>query len=325
MVTIRISDHLIQSLYSNSSGGRGRGPRGGNDDHVDELNSQGNDRGGGAIVYTRCIEKIKSVQDMSGCRDNQKVKYTAGSFVDFKNLTREEFCLSNEMQKLETELWNHAMVGAGHVTYTDRFWLVIIPLLDGKVLRVLGERPKEKVRHLMSAKEHKQEEIVVVKDFLKTRKEHEVHLGLDLEFLIEEKLYAKFSKCKFWLRKEQFLGHVINGDGIHVDPSNIEAVKNWEAPRTPSEGEEQERAFQTLKDKLCNVPILALLDRTEDFVVYYDASGLGLCCVLMQRELFSDYDCKIRYHPGKANVVADALSRKERMTPNRVQAMNMTL
>ncbi|GKC95322.1 putative reverse transcriptase domain-containing protein, partial [Tanacetum coccineum] len=140
----------------------------------------------------------------------------------------------------------------------------------------------------------------------------------------------------------QFLGHVINGDGIHVDPSKIEAVKYWEAPRTPFE----EMTFQTLKDKLCNAPVLALLDRPKDFVVYYDASGLGLGYVLMQRdkiwrhyfygtesviyidhkslqhifnqkelnmhqhrwiELFSDYDYEIRYHLGKANVVADAL------------------
>ncbi|GKD78134.1 hypothetical protein Tco_1340755 [Tanacetum coccineum] len=71
---------------------------------------------GGAVMYTRWIEKMESVQDMSGCGDNQKVKYAAGSFV-----VREEFCLSNEMQKLETELWNHAMVGAGHAAYTDRF------------------------------------------------------------------------------------------------------------------------------------------------------------------------------------------------------------
>ncbi|GKE72430.1 putative reverse transcriptase domain-containing protein, partial [Tanacetum coccineum] len=124
----------------------------------------------------------------------------------------------------------------------------------------------------------------------------------------------------FGLREVQFLGHVINGDGIHVDTSKIESVKNWEAPRTPSEvrsflglegyylrfienfskiakpltiltqksktydwGEEQENAFQTLKDKLCNAPVLALPDRPEDFVVYCDASGLGLGCVLMQR------------------------------------------
>nr|GEU61692.1 reverse transcriptase domain-containing protein [Tanacetum cinerariifolium] len=90
-------------------------------------------------------------------------------------------------------------------------------------------------------------------------------------------------------------------------------------------GEEQEWSFQTLKDKLCNAPVLALLDRPKDFVVYWDASGLGLGCVLMQKELFSDYDCEIRYHHGKANVVADALGRKERIKPNRTRSLNMTL
>ncbi|GJS78174.1 putative reverse transcriptase domain-containing protein [Tanacetum coccineum] len=183
--------------------------------------------------------------------------------------------------------------------------------------------------------------------YSKTREKHELHLGLVLELLKKEKLYAKFSKCDIWLREVQFLGHVINGDGIHVYPSKIEAVKNWEASRTTSEkcktfdwGEERELAFQTLKDKLCNAPVLALPDGPKDFVVYCDASGLGLCCILMQRgkviayasrqtksviytnhkslqhffsqkelnmrqhrwiELFSDYDCEIRYHPGKAN------------------------
>ncbi|GJW48119.1 putative reverse transcriptase domain-containing protein [Tanacetum coccineum] len=69
---------------------------------------------GGAIVLTRWIKKMESVQDMSGCSVDQKVKYTTGSFV-------EEFCPSHEMQKLESKLWNHAMVGAGHAVYTDRF------------------------------------------------------------------------------------------------------------------------------------------------------------------------------------------------------------
>nr|GEV57031.1 hypothetical protein [Tanacetum cinerariifolium] len=126
--------------------------------------------------------------------------------------------------------------------------------------------------------------------------------------------------CRPYLDK-----HVINGNGIHLDPSKIKAVKNWKSPRTLTEGEEQELAFQTLKDKLCNAPVLALLDGPKDFVVYCDASRIGLGCVLMQKELFSDYDCKIRYHPGKANVVADALSRKERVKPKRVRAMNMIL
>ncbi|GJW54274.1 putative reverse transcriptase domain-containing protein [Tanacetum coccineum] len=131
--------------------------------------------------------------------------------------------------------------------------------------------------------------IVFIDDILiyfKTREEHEVHLWLVLELLKKEKLYAKFSKCEFWLQEVQFLGHVINGNGIHVDPSKIEAVKNWESPRTPSEIRSflgLERAFQTLKDKLCNAPVLALFDRPKDFVVYCDASGLGLGCVLMQR------------------------------------------
>ncbi|GJZ49322.1 putative reverse transcriptase domain-containing protein, partial [Tanacetum coccineum] len=120
-----------------------------------------------------------------------------------------------------------------------------------------------------------------------------------------------------------FLGHVVNQSGIHVDPSKIEAVKNWKAPTTPSEyewGKEQEAAFQTLKNNLCNAPVLSLPDGVEDFVVYCDASNQGLGCVLMQRdkiELFSDYECEIRYHLGKANMVADALSRKEHVKPRR--------
>ncbi|GKB56729.1 hypothetical protein Tco_0912915 [Tanacetum coccineum] len=76
---------------------------------------------GGVIVYTRWIEKMESVQDMSGCGENQKVKYIAGSFIDLKVFLREEFCPNNEIQKLETEFWCHAMVGAGHAAYTDQF------------------------------------------------------------------------------------------------------------------------------------------------------------------------------------------------------------
>nr|GEV10096.1 putative reverse transcriptase domain-containing protein [Tanacetum cinerariifolium] len=186
--------------------------------------------------------------------------------------------------------------------------------------------------------------IVFIDDILiysKTREDHVEHLRLVLELLKREKLYAKFSKCEFWLREVHFLGHVISGNGIHVDPSKIEAVKNWKAPRTPSEvrsflglagyyrrfiekfskiaksltiltqkcktfdwGEEQENASQTLKDKLCNAPVLALP---------------------MDQNILCDYDCEIRYHHGKANVLVDALSRKERVKPKRVRAMNMTL
>ncbi|GJX12727.1 putative reverse transcriptase domain-containing protein [Tanacetum coccineum] len=244
--------------------------------------------------------------------------------------------------------------------------------------------------------------IVFIDDILiysKTKEDHEVHLRLVLELLRKEKLYAKFSKCKFLLQEVHFLGHVVNQSGIHVYPGKIEAVKNWKAPTTSSEIRSflglAEEAFQTLKNNLCDAPILSLPNGVEDFVVYYDASNQGLGCVLMQRnkviayasrqlkiheknytthdlelgavvfalktwrhylygtksviytdhkslqhifdqkelnmrqrrwiELFSDYECEIRYHPGKANVVADALSRKERVKPKRVRAMAMTI
>ncbi|GJZ29661.1 putative reverse transcriptase domain-containing protein [Tanacetum coccineum] len=360
--------------------------------------------------------------------------------------------------------------------------VVRIPLPDGKVLRVLGERPDKKARFLMGIK--KQEEIVVVREFpelflddlsgLPPIREIEFRIELisgatpvakspyrlapseleelsgqlkelqdkelnkltvkncyplpridDLFYqLLGSQFFSKIDlrsgyhqlivheddipKTAFRTRYGTFRGHcnatlhVNNGNRDHVEPCKIEAVKNWKAPRTPTEkcktfdwGEEQELAFQTLKYKLCNTHVLALPDRPEDFVVYCDASGIGLGCVLMQRgkviayasrqlkiheknytthdlelgavvfalkiwrhylygtksviytdhkslqhifsqkelnmrqrrwiELFSDYDCEIRYHPGKANVVADALSRKERVKPKRVRAMNMIL
>ncbi|GJW08161.1 putative reverse transcriptase domain-containing protein [Tanacetum coccineum] len=69
----------------------------------------------------------------------------------------------------------------------------------------------------------------------RTKEDHKVHLKLVLELLKKEKLYAKFSKCEFWLQEVHFLGHVVNHNGIHMDPSKIEAVKNWKAPITPSE------------------------------------------------------------------------------------------
>ncbi|GJY54896.1 reverse transcriptase domain-containing protein [Tanacetum coccineum] len=216
-IRTRSAGRLVAKLRGGGTGervgrcGRGRGPRGGNDERIDELNVQGNEQGkganrniegvngaqvgnqgnvgnqngnvvnenvqenvrnvlvngnwvgcsykeflacnpkeytgkGGAVVLTQWIKKMESVQDMSGCSINQKVKYTAGSFVgkaltwwnsqirmlsrevavsmswnDFKFMMIEEFCPSHEMQKLETELWNHVIVGAGHAAYTDRF------------------------------------------------------------------------------------------------------------------------------------------------------------------------------------------------------------
>nr|GFA20581.1 reverse transcriptase domain-containing protein [Tanacetum cinerariifolium] len=161
-----------------------------------------------------------------------------------------------------------------------------------------------------------------------------------------EKLYAKFSKCEFRLKEVQFLGHVVNCDGIHVDPSKVESVKNWKTRESSIEirsflglagyywrfienfsniakpltlltqnnktyvwGDKQDEAFHILKDILCNAHVLALPDGPSDYVI----------------ELLSDYECEIKYHSGKANVVVDALSRKERLKPRRVRAMGITI
>ncbi|KAL0539660.1 hypothetical protein IC582_023876 [Cucumis melo] len=263
--------------------------------------------------------------------------------------------------------------------------------------------------------------IVIIDDILiysKTEAEHEEHLRMVLQTLRDNKLYAKFSKCEFWLKQVSFLGHVVSKDGVSVDPAKIEAVTGWTRPSTVSEvrsflglagyyrrfvenfsriatpltlltrkgapffvwSKACEDSFQTLKQKLVTAPVLTVPDGSGSFVIYSDASKKGLGCVLMQQgkvvayasrqlksheqnypthdlelaavvfalkiwrhylygekiqiftdhkslkyfftqkelnmrqrrwlELVKDYDCEILYHPGKANVVADALSRK---------------
>ncbi|KAJ9565973.1 hypothetical protein OSB04_001939 [Centaurea solstitialis] len=277
--------------------------------------------------------------------------------------------------------------------------------------------------------------IVFIDDILiysKTKEEHVAHLREVLEVLRREQLYAKFSKCAFWLQAVQFLGHLVNREGIKVDPSKIEAVMSWEVPKNPSEirsflglagyyrrfiqdfsriavpltkltkksekyvwGPDQQQAFETLRQRLCEAPVLTLPEGMEDMTVYCDASHLGLGCVLMQRgrviayasrqlkpheanypthdlelaavvfalkiwrhylygvkctiytdhrslryfldqpnlnmrqrrwlDVVKDYDCDILYHPGKANVVADALSRKTTHAPLRFAHLKMAV
>ncbi|GJU74193.1 reverse transcriptase domain-containing protein [Tanacetum coccineum] len=204
--------------------------------------------------------------------------------------------------------------------------------------------------------------------FMDLMNRHEVHLKLIPELLEKE---------KFWeILEMQILAtrsslsptnvYVVNSEGIHVDPSKIEAVKNWKPrrpqPRSVSKnkkfewGDGQETAFQTLKDMLCDAPILALPEGAYDFVVYCDTSNQGvLVGVLDARrnkvdayasrqlkiheknytthdleleaiiELFNDYDCVIHYYLGKSNVVADALSRNEWMKLRRTRAMSMKI
>ncbi|GJW97143.1 putative reverse transcriptase domain-containing protein [Tanacetum coccineum] len=166
--------------------------------------------------------------------------------------------------------------------------------------------------------------IVFIDDILiysRNEEEHANHLRIILELLRKEKLYAKFSKCDFWIRMVQFLGHLIDSQGLHVDPAKIEAVKNWASPTTPMEvrqflglagyyrrfiqgfskiakpltkltqknkkyiwEKDQETAFQLLKQKLYEALILALPEGNDDFVIYCDASLQGLGAVLMQKE-----------------------------------------
>ncbi|GKU89663.1 hypothetical protein SLEP1_g3776 [Rubroshorea leprosula] len=108
---------------------------------------------------------------------------------------------------------------------------------------------------------------------------HEKHLRTVLETLRNERLFAKFKKCEFWLDNVAFLGHVVTKDGISVEPQKIEAVDTkfkW----TP----ECEKSFLILKDKLVTAPILALPINGERFTIYSDASKKGLGCLLMQKD-----------------------------------------
>ncbi|GKC30686.1 putative reverse transcriptase domain-containing protein [Tanacetum coccineum] len=252
--------------------------------------------------------------------------------------------------------------------------------------------------------------IVFIDDILiysKSKQEHEEHLKLILKLLKKEKLYAKFSKCEFWILKVQFLGHVIDSKGIHLDSAKIESIKDWASLKTATEIRQflglagyYQRFIEGFSKIVKSMTKLTQKKfkfdwGTENFIIYYDASHKGLGDVLMQNEkviayvsrqlkiheknytthdlelgamvfslkiwrhylyktkctvftdhkslqhildqkelnlrqrrwleLHSDYDCEICYHLEKANVVADALSRKERIKPLRVRALVMTI
>nr|GEX44051.1 putative reverse transcriptase domain-containing protein [Tanacetum cinerariifolium] len=150
--------------------------------------------------------------------------------------------------------------------------------------------------------------IVFIDDILiysRNKEEHEEHLNQNLELLKKEELYAKFSKCEFWIPKIQFLEHMIDSKGIHVDSAKIESIKDWASPKSPTEIRQLlglagyyrrfiEGFFKIAVTppnwpaaeywKLCSAPILALLEGSEDFVAYCDASIKGLGDVLMQRD-----------------------------------------
>ncbi|CAA7022635.1 unnamed protein product [Microthlaspi erraticum] len=229
--------------------------------------------------------------------------------------------------------------------------------------------------------------IIFIDDILvysRSQEEHATHLRLVLEKLREQKLFAKLSKCSFWQREMGFLGHIVSAEGVSVDPAKIEAIRDWPRPSSATEIRsflaECEESFSQLKEMLTTTPVLALPEPGKPYMVYTDASGIGLGCVLMQEgrviayasrqwqgsernrpthdlelgavifalkiwrsyllgetvqvftdhkslqhiftqpmmnarqtrwvEFLADYQVSINYHPGKANLVADALSRR---------------
>ncbi|KAL0417132.1 UNVERIFIED_CONTAM: Retrovirus-related Pol polyprotein from transposon.6 [Sesamum latifolium] len=166
--------------------------------------------------------------------------------------------------------------------------------------------------------------IVFIDDILvysKNREEHEQHLRIVLQILKEKELYAKLSKCEFWVNQVVFLGHVISGDGVMPDPSKVKAVMEWRIPKNATEvrsflglagyyrrfvegfsiiagplkkllrngvafqwTEQCQQSFDELKRRLTSTPILTLPSGSGGYVVYTDASKQGLGCVLMQNE-----------------------------------------
>ncbi|WVZ52360.1 hypothetical protein U9M48_003430 [Paspalum notatum var. saurae] len=164
--------------------------------------------------------------------------------------------------------------------------------------------------------------VVFIDDILvysKNEEDHEEHLRIVLARFREHQLYAKFSKCAFWLREVSFLGHILSEKGVAIDPNKVEDVLNWKQPETVTEirsflglagyyrhfikdfsktakpmtsltkknakylwDPKCEEAFTSLKKSLTSAPVLAQPDVTKPFDVYCDASGNGLGCVLMQ-------------------------------------------
>ncbi|GJX78468.1 putative reverse transcriptase domain-containing protein [Tanacetum coccineum] len=153
--------------------------------------------------------------------------------------------------------------------------------------------------------------------YSKDEEEHGRHLKIILELLKKERLYAKFSKCDFWLDSIQFLGHVIDCSGVHVDPAKIEAIKNWVAPMMPTEGY---GAVLMQREKVIVYASRQLKVHEENYTTHDLELGV-VVFALRWIELLSDYDCEIRHHPRKANVMADTLSQKERNRPLRKEAM----
>ncbi|GJW91102.1 putative reverse transcriptase domain-containing protein [Tanacetum coccineum] len=244
--------------------------------------------------------------------------------------------------------------------------IVQIPLPNGETLEVHREHHKGKHKHLKSIKtdEQRLEDIPIVRDFLRVfpedlselppSREELNKLTIKNRYLLPriDDLFDQLQGSRTRYKHLEFTVMPFGLTSAHVSKEEhkvllkliLEMLEKDKLLLTQYDkkfewGEEQEEAFQTLKDQLCNAPVLALPEGSDDFIVltksviYTDHKSLQQ--VFDQKELtmrqwrwiklFSDYDCEIRYYLGKANVVADALSRKERIKPRRVRALSMTI
>nr|GEV08125.1 hypothetical protein [Tanacetum cinerariifolium] len=291
-----------------------------------------------ARVYVMTTEKDKLVHDVvtSIILVNSlpaRVLYDSGATPIYKTPYR---LAPSEIKDLMSQL--RVLIDKGIIRPSSSPWgasILFVKKKDYSMLMCINYRKLNKamVCRLILDKSI----IVFIDDILvysKSKEEHDVHLREVLETLRKERLYAKFSKYKFWLQEVEFLGHVINLKVLKVDPAKSVAMMNWQALKSVGEI----RSFLDLAGYYLKVKskkkLLSPCERSyvrprflfyrkgiKDMVVYSDASYSGLGCVLMQREkkdmnrrkqrwldLLKDYDCEIHYHPGKANVVADALS-----------------
>ncbi|GKA80524.1 hypothetical protein Tco_0787216 [Tanacetum coccineum] len=244
----------------------------------------------------------------NGCSYKEFVACKPKEFDDFKALMKEEYYPNNEMKKLEAEFWHHSMVGVGHaaVQFLKAGVLTDEAIRNGSLKRVVRKEEREESRKGSGN----------VKPPGNKRRPVEITLAIEGVRLLGGTMAIRHAGRAFL-----DLG---DSSGIHVVPSKIEAVGNWEAPKSPTE--------------VCSFLVITYASRQlkihEKNYTTHDLE-LGVVHIFNQKELnmgqrhwielFSDYDCLIRYHHGKADVVADALSRNERIKLRRVRAMNMTI
>ncbi|GKE32632.1 putative reverse transcriptase domain-containing protein [Tanacetum coccineum] len=211
-------------------------------------------------------------EDLLGLPSFREVEFRTDLVPEAMPIAKPPYCLApTEMYRLSR---------TDQTTIKNRYPL---PMIDDLFDQLQGSRTRPYLDKYV---------IVFIDDILiysKSKEEHEVHLKLILELLEKEKLFGKFLKCEFWLREVRFLGHVVNSEGYYrrfitnfskvSKPLTLLTRKN----KKFNWGDEQENAFQTLEDMLCDAPILALPKGTDDFVVYCDALNQGFGCILMQR------------------------------------------